>query len=108
LSPDAPVEEQVEPGTWEFQRLCEDYLELERICGAPLPRGYPEPYRTGGGVSPEASAEDAANAERSRLGLGDGPIPNLRELLESDVGLRIFYLELPSKVAAMFAYTEQL
>src|SRR5438132_735094 len=60
------------------------------------------------GVAPEAAAEDVASAERNRLGLGDGPILNLRELLDNDVGLRIFYLDLPSNVAAMFAYTEQL
>ena len=59
-------------------------------------------------MAPEAAAEDVASAERNRLGLGDGPIVNLRELLENDVGLRIFYLDLPSNVAAMFAYTEQL
>jgi Zn-dependent peptidase ImmA (M78 family) len=40
--------------------------------------------------------------------LGDGPIPNLRLLLEQDVGLRVFYLHLPSDIAAMFSYDPQL
>ncbi len=102
-----PVDTEIAPFTWEFQRLCEDYLELERLCGAPLPRRYPPQYQIEG-VAPEAAAEDVASAERNRLGLGDGPILNLRELLENDVGLRVFYLDLPSNVAAMFAYTEQL
>jgi Zn-dependent peptidase ImmA (M78 family)/transcriptional regulator with XRE-family HTH domain len=98
---------EIERSIADFQRLCEDYLELERICGTPSVRRYPSPYEVGD-VLPEAAAEDVADAERNRLGLGDAPILNLRELLESDVGLRIFYLDLPSRVAGMFAYTEQL
>lgn len=101
------IGQEVAPYTWEFQRLCEDYLELERLCGAPLTRRYPEPYEIEG-VPPEAAAEDAAIAERNRLSLGDGPAFNLRPLLETDVGLRIFYMDLPSRVAAMFTYTVQL
>ncbi|CAN5662792.1 hypothetical protein BH23CHL2_BH23CHL2_27280 [soil metagenome] len=95
------------PHLSEFQRLCEDYLELERLCGSPLSRRYPPPYDIGG-TTPEVAAEDVANSERNRLGIGDGPILNLRELLGSDVGLRVFYIDLPSRIAAMFAYTEEL
>jgi hypothetical protein len=36
-------------------------------------------------------AEDVAIRERLRLGLGDQPIPNIRSLLETEVGVRIFY-----------------
>lgn len=103
----APSADDVAGPIGDLQRLCEDYLELERICGAPLPRRYPPPYPVGR-IPSEAAGEDGASAERNRLGLGDGPILNLRDVLESDVGLRVFYLELPSKVAAMFAYTDVL
>ncbi|MBI3330027.1 MAG: ImmA/IrrE family metallo-endopeptidase [Nitrospinae bacterium] len=91
----------------EFQRLCEDYLELEELCESPLTRAYPPQYSMAG-ISPEDAAEDIAWAERNRLGLGDGPIVSPREILENDVGLRIFYPKLPSRVAGMFAYTEKL
>jgi Zn-dependent peptidase ImmA (M78 family)/DNA-binding XRE family transcriptional regulator len=91
----------------EFQQLCEDYLELERLCGAPLTLNYPQQYSTEG-ISPEEAAEDIASAERNRLGLGDGPILRLREILENDVGLRIFYPKLPSHIAGMFGYTDRL
>jgi Zn-dependent peptidase ImmA (M78 family)/DNA-binding XRE family transcriptional regulator len=91
----------------EFQQLCEDYLELEQLCGAPLTRNYPPLYPIEG-ISPEEAAEDIASAERNRLGLGDGPVLRLREILESDIGLRIFYPRLPSHIAGMFAYTERL
>ncbi len=90
-----------------FQRQCEDYLYLENLNAAPLSRNYPPQYPTSG-TSPEIAAEDAASSERHRLALGDGPLLNLRDTLESDVGLRIFSIELPSRVAGMFSYTDEL
>ncbi len=107
LAPEISMEAEIEPSVFEFQRLCEDYLELERICDAPLARAYPPPYSIEG-TAPEAAADDVATAERNRLGLGDGPLPNLRQVLDQDVGLRIFYMDLPSRVGAMFAYTDEL
>lgn len=91
----------------EFEALARDYVHLERLCQAPLRRRYPAQYEIES-IDPELAAEDVARAERSRLGLGDVPLLNLRDLLESDVGLRIFQLELPSDVAGMFAFTDEL
>jgi hypothetical protein len=31
----------------EFQKLCEDYLHLERITASPLPQKYPPVYDLG-------------------------------------------------------------
>ena len=107
LAPHNSVEAELRPYISEFQHLCEDYLELEHVRGAPLARRYPPPYEMSR-TAPEDVAEDVATAERNRLGLGDGPLLNLRGLLESDVGLRVFYMDLPSPVAAMFAYTDDL
>jgi Zn-dependent peptidase ImmA (M78 family)/DNA-binding XRE family transcriptional regulator len=107
LAPAQAALPELEQHAGELQRLAEDYVELERICGASLPRRSPPPYEIGG-VTPELAAEDVATAERNRLGLGDGPILNQRELLESEVGLRIFYLKLPSRIAAMYAYHDVL
>ena len=95
------------PSIEELQRLCEGYARLEEICLAPLRRRYPPEYDLQG-VDPGIAAEDMAAIERRRLDLGEGPLVNLREILEADVGLRIFQLELPSKVAGMFAFTESL
>ena len=91
----------------EFQSLCEDYRYLENLIGASLRRNYPLQYSIEG-IAPEDAAEDAASAERNRLGLGDGPVLRLRETLESDVGIRIFAIEMPSRVAGIFSYTEEL
>ena len=91
----------------EFQALCEDYLHLEALSGARMPRSYPPQYDVDG-IPPDDAAEDMAAAERNRLGLGDGPVPMLRELLENDVGIRVFYASLPSRIAGAFAYTDEL
>ncbi|HEX4964293.1 MAG TPA: helix-turn-helix transcriptional regulator, partial [Thermoanaerobaculia bacterium] len=97
LPPDPALEAEIQPVLLELQRLCEDYVELERIRRAPLPQRYPSLYESGG-LAPFLAAEDIANAERNRLGLGDGPLPDLRDFLETDVGLRMFYLPMPLQV----------
>jgi Zn-dependent peptidase ImmA (M78 family)/DNA-binding XRE family transcriptional regulator len=91
----------------QFQECAEDYLRLEEICEAPLHRRYPPEYEIQGN-DPELAAEDVAASERRRLDLGEGPLANLRSILEAEVGLRVFQLVLPSKIAGMFAYTTRL
>ena len=71
------------------------------------PRLYPLPYETAGATW-EQIAEDVANSERARLGMGDGPAPDLRDRLANQVGIRIFYFKMPSKIAGVFAYNEPL
>ncbi|MHB1038165.1 MAG: ImmA/IrrE family metallo-endopeptidase [Pirellulales bacterium] len=88
----------------ELQRFAEDYRRLEEIMNAPLKLNYPPEIRLSGAVNPAAFAEDVAVQERQRLGLGDQPIIDLRDLLETEVGLRIMYENLPSLIAGMFAY----
>ena len=90
-----------------FQELCEDYAVLEELNGIESRDQYPIEFRIGRS-RPELAAEEAAESERSRLGLGDGPVVRLRELLENDVGLRIFYMRFPSQVAGMFAFADEL
>ncbi|NER23090.1 MAG: ImmA/IrrE family metallo-endopeptidase [Symploca sp. SIO1C2] len=100
-------EQQIEPVILRLEELCQNYLELEEIMDAPLPRNYPQDNDVTG-MPIEAAAESIAIAERHRLGLGDGPIPLLRDILEQSVGLRIFYLKMPSKYSGVYSYNEQL
>src|SRR5579863_10323098 len=91
----------------EFEKLCRNYLELEQITSSPLIRKYPPEYAIDGLPIAQA-AESIALEERNRLGLGEGPIPLLRETLEQDVGLRIFYLSLlPMKISAIYIYSDK-
>jgi Zn-dependent peptidase ImmA (M78 family)/DNA-binding XRE family transcriptional regulator len=101
-------QQQLEQSVEQLRDYARDYLELEQIMDAPLPRKYPSEY-TVANTPAQQAAESIAIQERNRLGLGDGPIPMLRDVLEQDVGIRIFYIPLlPSSVSAMFFYVEPL
>lgn len=102
-----PEEHELETAVAQLQRLGEDYLELERLLDAPLPVSFPPPNEPPGS-GPEHAAERLATAERGRLHLGDGPLPHLREILENDVGLRVFSLPLPSRIGGLFGYNGEL
>lgn len=58
----------------------------------------------------EHAAEDIAIAERARFNLGDGPLLDLRSVLENDVGMLIFGLpELgTTKIAGLFTFALDL
>lgn len=90
----------------ELQRRADDYLDLLRIADAEPP-GRPEPVRDIRAAD-SRRAEDLATEERNRLGLGDGPVRPLREVLEIEVGLRVFMLPLPSRIAGLFVIAEPL
>lgn len=100
-------ETQIEPVILRLEELCRNYLELEEIMDAPLPQNYPREYEVSN-MPIEVAAESIAVAERQRLGLGDGPVSLLRDILEQDVGLRIFYLEMPPKYSEVYSYNERL
>ncbi len=93
----------------QLQALAEDYLELERLMGAPHRPSYPAEVVLNLKLDPSEQAEVVANQERNRLGLGEQPVIELRSILEWDVGLRIFYTrDLPSNIAGMYAYSAEL
>lgn len=91
-----------------FQRFAEDYCELERIVGAEPVTSYPPEVSLRGARQLVALAESAAVRERHRLYLGDQPILSLRDLLETDVGIRIFCLPMPSAIAGLYAFVADL
>lgn len=100
-------EARIHPIIQRLEELCRNYLELEQIMDAPLPRNYPQEYDVTN-MPIEAAAESIAIAERQRLGLGDSPIPMLRDILEQNVGLRIFYLKMPAKYSEIYSYDDRL
>jgi Zn-dependent peptidase ImmA (M78 family)/DNA-binding XRE family transcriptional regulator len=100
-------EAEIKPFILHLEELCQNYLELEKIMDAPLPQNYPLEYEVAS-MPIKAAAESIAVAERQRLGLGDGPIPRLRDILEQDVGLRIFYLKMPQKYSEVYSYNEEI
>lgn len=98
---------ELEEVSFKLQQFAEDYIKLEQINGI-MRIENPSPQYNWKGASPEQAAEEIALAERNRLGIGDGPISNLRERLEMDIGLRIFYFPMPSSISGLFVYNDAL
>lgn len=89
-----------------LQDLADDYVTLERLADAAHARRYPTEIEANL-TAPRQAGEMLAASERNRLGLGDAPVHDLRQVLESDVGLRVFGLDLPSAVAGLFVYSAE-
>ncbi len=81
----------------EFEKLIHDYALLEELVGTP-PLPLPPDYSQFG-FRTESDAEVLADMERSRLGLGDAPIKETRDLvdlLDATVGIRTFLVPVQS------------
>jgi Zn-dependent peptidase ImmA (M78 family)/transcriptional regulator with XRE-family HTH domain len=87
--------------------LAAAYIELERRLHKVTPVDYP-PERKPGRGRLDQQAEELAAELRSRLGLGLGPIPDLVGLLELELGLRVFVRALPSSIAGVYAFHDEL
>lgn len=97
----------------ELERLGRHYVELERLNGlsrVPSPLESLQSYRarTDERTDMRTLGADAARAVRSALGLGDAPAVNLEERLEMEAGLRIFHLDLPPTIGALFVWSDEL
>lgn len=91
-----------------LEDMCRNYLELEQIMETAAPRQDAPEYKRRG-TDLELEAEFLAQHERRRLGLGDGPLPAVRDILEQRYGLRVFYLELqPSNLSGIYYYSDEL
>jgi Zn-dependent peptidase ImmA (M78 family)/DNA-binding XRE family transcriptional regulator len=99
-----PGNEELEKAVESLHQFAENYRELESLLNAPMTYNYPQEIRLSGRIEVRTLAEDTATRERSRLGLGNQPIGDLRELLECEIGLRIMYGNLPSRIAGLYAY----
>lgn len=98
---------ELEKVSFDLQQFAEDYIKLEHINGITRIEN-PSPQYRWKGASPEQAAEEIAIGERNRLGIGDGPISNLRERLEMDIGLRIFFFPMPSSISGLFVFNDAL
>lgn len=90
-----------------LQALVEDYLYLEDLAQAPLTTNYPRAQSVDG-LDASTAGQELASRERNRLGLGDGPLGAMRDLLEEEVGLRVFVPTLPSHIAGVYAFAPRI
>lgn len=87
--------------------LAAAYVELERRLHKVTAVDYPAERKIGRGRL-DKQAEELAAELRARLGLGLSPISDLTGLLELELGVRIFVRPLPSSIAGVYAYHEEL
>jgi Zn-dependent peptidase ImmA (M78 family)/DNA-binding XRE family transcriptional regulator len=102
-----PDARQLSGAVTRLEDQADNYLDLLRRANTDAPGRYPA-ARSISHLDPGQAGEDLATEERNRLGLGDGPVRPLREVLEIEVGLRVFLLALPRHVAGLFVYVEEL
>ncbi len=88
-----------------LQRLAASSFELERSLGAPFPPKLPFQHVVGR-AQVERQAEDVALELRNRLGIGLAPISDLVNLLESELGIRVFLRPLDSSISGLYASPE--
>lgn len=103
----APEAGQLSGAVSQLEDQADNYLDLLHRASTVAPGRYP-PARNISHLDPWQAGEDLATEERNRLGIGDGPIRPLREVLEIEVGLRVFLLPLPRHVAGLFVYVDEL
>ncbi len=99
--------EAVDAATTLLREFAEDYLRLEQLLGMDSARAPHLPQYPLGRLGAGEAAEDVADQERSRLGLGNGPIPDVMATLER-AGVWAVALPLPEfRLAGLFAYTDR-
>jgi Zn-dependent peptidase ImmA (M78 family)/transcriptional regulator with XRE-family HTH domain len=87
-----------------WSALCRQYTDLERLVGAdrtfvsPVRYDMPEPRNKWEAIQ---QGTVVAGHERSRLRLGTGPVPELREIIEGQ-GVRVGSLPLDDSISGLF------
>jgi Zn-dependent peptidase ImmA (M78 family) len=83
------------------------YVKLETLAHDRIGRREPAEFPIARITNVARFADDLASTERLRLGLGDGPLPDLRVVFEEDTGLRIFGLDelRGTRISGIFAYS---
>ena len=97
----------------QLEQLGRRYVELESLLGitrVKAPLESLETYRAVLGDQRQAkrAGKDAARTLRDALGLGDSPAPDVAPRLEAEAGIRLFRLGLPSSVAGVFIWGDEI
>lgn len=92
----------------ELKFLVEAEVELENHLGIVRKQNYPQerPLLPFGDVVRQA--ENDALELRHHLGLGLAPVSNMVNLLEADLGIRVYVRPLDSSVSGLFAFDERI
>jgi Zn-dependent peptidase ImmA (M78 family)/DNA-binding XRE family transcriptional regulator len=101
--------DEAQPALEALEEYGRRYVRLEQLAGDRIQRREPPTFSLDRAKNLERAAEELAATERLRLGLGDGPLPDLRVVFEEDAGLRIFGLEelRKTRISGLFAYSSE-
>lgn len=86
-----------------LHRLATSTVELERRLRKPQSHVYPAERPISRGQV-EQQAEDLAIELRTQYGLGLGPLSDIASFAELDLGIRLFFRPIASKIAGVFAF----
>jgi Zn-dependent peptidase ImmA (M78 family)/transcriptional regulator with XRE-family HTH domain len=100
-------EDDLAPVFNDLEEMLNDYMQLYHYLGVQPSHRYTPEYVVAG-LSISEAAETIAVSERNRLGLGDGPVTNLRDVLEHEVGISVFNLALPGWCSGIYLYSPEL
>lgn len=87
--------------------LAKAEVELQNLLGVSRSINYP-PERPILPGDIRLQAEQDATELRQRLGLGLAPIRDIVDLLETDIGIRVYVRRLDGKISGLFAYDDAL
>lgn len=90
-----------------LNRLAASALELEGLLELSRSRAEYPSWSVNSDQSVEEQAEDAALMFRQRLGVGFGPISNLKALLELEFGIWVFERPLHSSISGACAFHKE-
>ncbi len=101
--------EDAQPALEALEDYGRRYLHLEQMAQDRIVRREPPAFSLERAHNLEYAAEELAATERLRLGLGDGPLPDLRVVFEEDAGLRVFGLDelRKTKISGLFIYSRE-
>jgi len=112
---DATNDPSVQAGVDRLRTFARKYVELERILASPRPVARLELVRTyqegpeNASLEPRLAGRDAAATIRGLLGLGDAPFLSIDDRLETEAGLRLFYLDhLPAQLSALLLWGDDI
>lgn len=90
-----------------MSQLAKAEVELENILGVKHSRNYPPERPLLPGDITKQAEQDAIEL-RQWLGLGQSPIQDIVNILELDLGIRLFVKKLNGRISGLFAYEESL
>ncbi len=91
-----------------FEKYCNNYHSLCEVLSHKGAHGIPADLSLDQSRPLEEWMSRYAEEQRESLGLGRGPISNLREVLEDKLSIKVFFNEMSESISGMFTFGPKL